>query len=189
MNQNPYAAAPALRQPDPRGPHQQQPVYPGGAESVVDQNSDFNGRYQTSNNLRVEGRAQGEIRCSGTLLVAEQGKVAATVVAQNVTIAGDFTGDIQCEGRFVLLPTARANGRVRTGSLMIQEGAVFTGEIRMEDPNAPQPRASAPASSRSARNAEKSASGGGAGNGGLNSLLDEPAPNGARSEAGSRTSD
>ena len=41
------------------------------AESRVDRDSHFNGLYETRQNLRIEGLAEGEIRCEGTLTVAE----------------------------------------------------------------------------------------------------------------------
>ncbi len=112
------------RQPDQAAPF---------SESLVDGNSEFNGRYHSNTNLRIDGKAQGEISCTGMLVISENARVEARIQAQNVTIAGQYRGEVDCSGRFVLLPSARAGGQVKTGSLVIQEGAVFNGEIRMTD--------------------------------------------------------
>ena len=37
------------------------------SESLVDSDSHFDGLYKTEQNLRVEGQAEGEIQCQGTL--------------------------------------------------------------------------------------------------------------------------
>jgi cytoskeletal protein CcmA (bactofilin family) len=133
MNQNPYPGGGA---PMARGLETGR-VPAAAGESVVDENSDFNGRYHSNNNLRIEGRAQGDISCNGTLIIADQAQVKAQIQTLNVTISGEYEGDVQCEGRFVLMPSARVVGRVKAAILVIQEGALFSGEIRMLDPNAP----------------------------------------------------
>ncbi|MCC7352204.1 MAG: hypothetical protein IT330_00500, partial [Anaerolineae bacterium] len=40
------------------------------SESKIDRDSHFNGLYETKQNLCIEGIAEGEIHCNGTLTVA-----------------------------------------------------------------------------------------------------------------------
>lgn len=105
----------------------------GEGESTIDSSSAFDGVLRTAHNLRIEGQAKGEVYCDGTLYIAEGGMVDARVVSANITVAGGLTGEILCQGKLQLLPTGRVSGRVATASLIIQEGAIYEGELRMSN--------------------------------------------------------
>ncbi len=104
-----------------------------GEESTIDRSSAFDGVLRTANNLRVEGHAKGEVYCDGTLYIAESGQVDARVVSANITVAGSLTGEILCQGKLQILPSGRVSGRVATAALVIQEGAIYEGELRMSN--------------------------------------------------------
>ena len=99
--------------------------------SIVDRNSHFDGLYKTTADLMVEGRANGEIQCEGTVTVAEGASVEATISARTVVIAGTAAGQITCIEQFILKPTGRITGKVTAASIMVEEGAFFEGEFRM----------------------------------------------------------
>jgi cytoskeletal protein CcmA (bactofilin family) len=104
-----------------------------GEESIIDRSSAFDGVLRTSRNLRVEGQAKGEIHCEGTLYVDEGAEVNARIVAANVSVAGNLSGEITCRGRLQILPTGRVSGKLATARLVIQEGAIYEGELRMSN--------------------------------------------------------
>ena len=115
----------------------------GGEESLIDRSSAFDGVLRTARNLRVEGQAKGEVYCDGTLYIEEGGQVDARVVSANITVAGSLTGEVTCHGKLQILPTGRVTARVATATLIIQEGAIYEGELRMsnldEEPSVPLP--------------------------------------------------
>ena len=104
-----------------------------GEESIIDRSSAFDGVLRTSRNLRVEGQAKGEIHCDGTLYVDEGADVNARIVAANISVAGNLSGEITCRGRLQILPTGRVSGKLATARLVIQEGAIYEGELRMSN--------------------------------------------------------
>ncbi|HEU5328222.1 MAG: bactofilin family protein [Thermomicrobiales bacterium] len=104
-----------------------------GEESVIDRSSAFDGVLRTSRNLRIEGQAKGELYCDGTLYVDEGAQVNARVVSANIAVSGTLTGEITCHGKLQIMPTGRVSGRVATASLIIQEGAIYEGELRMSN--------------------------------------------------------
>ena len=116
-----------------------------GEESTIDRSSTFDGVLRTARNLRVEGQARGEVYCDGTLYIEEGGQVDARVVSANITVAGSLTGEVTCHGKLQILPTGRVTARVATATLVIQEGAIYEGELRMsnldEEPSVPPPSA------------------------------------------------
>ena len=101
------------------------------AASVVDRGSAFEGTFRSQKDLRVEGELKGTVACTGTLFVAEGAMVSATIDAEHVTVAGDIHGEVRCRGRLQILPSGRVRARVATGTLVIQEGAIFEGELEM----------------------------------------------------------
>ena len=117
------------------------------AASVVDRGSSFEGTFRSQKDLRVEGELKGTITCDGTLFVAEGAVVSATIDAEHVTVAGDLHGEVRCRGRLQILPSGRVRARVATGSLVIQEGAIYEGELEMAgmERSAPRPLRTRPA--------------------------------------------
>jgi len=101
------------------------------SESRVDSDSHFDGLYKTQQNLRIEGIAEGEIQCEGTLTVAEGARVKATVTASTITIAGELEGEVMCRGVFQIMPTGRVDATVSARRLIVQEGGLYNGEFHM----------------------------------------------------------
>ena len=102
-----------------------------GNESVIDPHARFNGKYVSDRDLRIEGEANGEIECSGTLVISPQAKVRSAITAANVIINGDYEGDVNCGGRFEIGSTGRVKGKVRAQVLVVREGAHFEGGVMM----------------------------------------------------------
>ena len=124
-----------------------------GNESWIDPHSRFNGKYVSDRDLRIEGEAQGEIECQGTLFLSPQARVRASVKAQNAVINGDYEGDVDCHGRFEIGSTGRVKGTIKSQVLLIKEGAFFEGSVTMSREAAPTPAASASKSAAAAESA------------------------------------
>jgi cytoskeletal protein CcmA (bactofilin family) len=102
-----------------------------GNESVIDPHARFNGKYVSDRDLRIEGEAQGEIECQGTLIISPQARVRSAITAHNVIINGDYEGDVDCGGRFEIGSTGRVKGKVKTQVLVVKEGAHWEGSVIM----------------------------------------------------------
>src|SRR5215208_4301441 len=102
-----------------------------GTASLVDRHSAFDGNFRSQRDLRVEGELKGTVTCEGTLFISEGASTAATVEAEHITVAGELTGEIRCRGRLQILPSGRVRASVATGSLVIQEGAIYEGQLEM----------------------------------------------------------
>jgi cytoskeletal protein CcmA (bactofilin family) len=143
-----------------------------GNESVIDPHARFNGKYVSDRDLRIEGEAQGEIECQGTLIISPQARVRSAIKAHNVIINGDYEGDVDCGGRFEIGSTGRVKGNIKTQVLVVKEGAHWEGGVVMtREPGArPAPGsqpaaggATAPTSSRGGGNAQGGTGGSGGG--------------------------
>jgi cytoskeletal protein CcmA (bactofilin family) len=107
------------------------PVASFDTASLVDRHSAFDGNFRSQRDLRVEGELKGNVTCEGTLFVAEGATIAASVDAEHITVAGELAGEIRCRGRLQILPSGRVRAAVSTGSLVIQEGALYEGQLQM----------------------------------------------------------
>ena len=99
--------------------------------SLIDRHSAFDGVFRSQRDLRVEGELKGNVTCEGTLFVSEGATIVATVEAEHITVAGELSGEIRCRGRLQILPSGRVRASVSTGSLVIQEGAIYEGQLEM----------------------------------------------------------
>jgi cytoskeletal protein CcmA (bactofilin family) len=109
------------------------------AFSLVDRYSSVEGTFATRRDLRIEGEMRGTLRCQGLLYVAEGADVDATVEAANIAVAGQLRGTITCHGKLHIMPTGRVLATVSTDSLVINEGAIYEGELRMANDGTPVP--------------------------------------------------
>ena len=128
-----------------------------GNESVIDPHARFNGKYVSDRDLRIEGEAQGEIECQGTLIISPQARVRSAIKAHNVIVNGDYEGDVDCGGRFEIGSTGRVKGNIKTQVLVVKEGAHWEGGVTMtREPGSrpaaqPAPAGQAASSSGSSR--------------------------------------
>jgi cytoskeletal protein CcmA (bactofilin family) len=132
-----------------------------GNESVIDPHARFNGKYVSDRDLRIEGEAQGEIECQGTLIISPQARVRSAIKAHNVIVNGDYEGDVDCGGRFEIGSTGRVKGNVKTQVLVVKEGAHWEGGVTMTREPGARPSAPAPQSGQPAQRGGGNAQGGG----------------------------
>jgi cytoskeletal protein CcmA (bactofilin family) len=114
-----------------RGFGAQAPADAPESMSVIDQYSNFDGTYNSTRDLRIEGQVKGTIECRGTLHIAQGANVSAQVEAENISVAGELDGEITCRGKLQLLPSGRVTGKINTVTLVIHEGAFYEGELEM----------------------------------------------------------
>jgi cytoskeletal protein CcmA (bactofilin family) len=100
--------------------------------AFIDQGSEFEGKLNFKDTVRIDGSFRGEITSENTLLVGETGQIDATIHSQAVVVCGVVTGDIIAGQRVMLHKGARVDGDITTPNIVIEEGAVFNGQISMK---------------------------------------------------------
>lgn len=80
-----------------------------------------------SESMRIDGAVIGDIDIDGLLNVSETGRVDGNIIAGSARIAGRIYGNIQCRNAIQLAATADVTGDVLTSTLIVDEGAVFSG--------------------------------------------------------------
>ncbi len=103
----------------------------GGLTAFIDQGSEFEGKLSFRDTVRIDGCFRGEIASENTLIVGESGEIHATIRSNMVVISGTVVGNVHAACKLVLHKTARVNGDVETPSLIVEEGAVLNGHLKM----------------------------------------------------------
>ena len=104
---------------------------PGGLTAFIDRGSNFEGKLSFQDTVRIDGRFSGEITSENTLIVGESGEIHAKIKSSTVAISGAVEGDIVATKRLVLHKTAQLVGDVETPCFVIEDGAVFNGQVKM----------------------------------------------------------
>ena len=88
------------------------------------------GEVRSNEHLIIEGRVEGRVMVpEHGLAIGKHGNVSSEIMARTITVLGTVQGKITATDRVELLPTGRAEGRIVTGSLIIDEGAYFKGMV------------------------------------------------------------
>ena len=101
------------------------------AESLVDSHSSFDGKYETAQDLRVQGTVSGEIACGGMLTIEQGATANASILARDAIVRGRVDGQIVCKGRLLITATAIVTGTVKAGAVVVEEGASLNGTVEM----------------------------------------------------------
>lgn len=118
------------------------------APSILSSDLQVNGNMETSGDVQVEGRVDGDIRAH-LLTVGEGATVKGEIVADDVIVNGRVIGRVR--GLKVrLTSTARVEGDVIHKTIAIESGAHFEGSVqRQDDPlNGPAKDGNKPASAK-----------------------------------------
>jgi cytoskeletal protein CcmA (bactofilin family) len=105
----------------------------GALTAFIDQGSSFEGRLSFKDTVRIDGHFSGQISSENTLVVGETGIIEADVQSQIVIVSGTVAGDIVAGKKIVMHKTGRIDGNVQTPSLIMEDGAVLNGQLKMSD--------------------------------------------------------
>ena len=111
--------------------------------TVLARDDSLSGKLQMSGNGQVLGNFSGEIECSGELTVGPDAHVEADIRTARITVAGYVRGNVVATSRLKIMSTGRLEGDARVGALVVQEGGVHVGVIRVHPEGVPESEMSA----------------------------------------------
>jgi cytoskeletal protein CcmA (bactofilin family) len=113
----------------------------GGQEpplTLLSEGDAFEGRLEMKGDGHLMGSFHGEIECAGELLVGPDARVNANVRAVHVTISGLVAGNLVARGRLKITATGQLRGDAQVASLIVQEGGVHYGSLRVHPEGVPE---------------------------------------------------
>jgi cytoskeletal protein CcmA (bactofilin family) len=102
-----------------------------GQVNMIGQGTVVEGTLHAESDIRVSGRVEGTLRVDGKAMIAQEGMIDGELTAANADVAGSIQGEVQVGESLLLKSSARIDGNIETERLVVEEGALFTGECRM----------------------------------------------------------
>ena len=96
-----------------------------GAGTVIE------GEIKSNGDLRVDGKIIGSVTSKAKVVIGNTGLVEGDVNCQNADISGSVKGKTMVNETLFLKSTAKVNGDIVTGKLVVEVGASFTGNCNM----------------------------------------------------------
>src|SRR4030042_6890433 len=79
----------------------------------------FEGKMSFEGVFRLEGKFEGEIFESGTLIIGESAVVKGNIEVNTIIINGLVEGEINAKGRVEIHPTGKFNGKIFAPTLVV----------------------------------------------------------------------
>jgi cytoskeletal protein CcmA (bactofilin family) len=98
----------------------------------------LSGKLQLRSGGQILGNFSGQVECDGDLWIGSEAHVEADIRSDKVTIAGFVRGNIVASSRLKITSTGRLEGDAKVGALVVLEGGVHHGVIRVHPEGVPE---------------------------------------------------
>ncbi|MCQ2312141.1 MAG: polymer-forming cytoskeletal protein [Paludibacteraceae bacterium] len=105
---------------------------PGTLYNALTAGSKIIGTIIADSDIRIDGTVEGELNCSGKVVIGEQGKLKGTISCQNAEILGNLDGKIDVKNTLALRASGVIKGEVNTQILIVEPNAQFNGSCSMK---------------------------------------------------------
>ena len=89
------------------------------------------GLIQSPDAIYIAGNVNGEIRSDRAIHILKGAAIVANLYAPDIQIFGIVEGHVTATHELVMNPTARVYGDVSCKSLVLEEGALYSGVLRI----------------------------------------------------------
>ena len=100
--------------------------------------------------VRVEGKIEGSIKATKSVVVGKGGRITGDIETQDVVVAGTVIGTVAGASRVELQETCKIEGDIRSRRVKLEEGGQIEGRLHMtgkaadETPTAPAGKGASP---------------------------------------------
>jgi len=106
--------------------------------TVLGRDDALSGRLLLKGGGQLLGNFSGQVECDGDLMIGPEAHVEADIRSARVTIAGFVRGNVIAVNRLKITSTGRLEGDAKVGALVVQEGGVHKGVIRVHPEGVPE---------------------------------------------------
>lgn len=94
--------------------------------------TEYQGQLNFNGTVRLDGRFTGDITSDGKLILGKEARLEGTVAVKELVVHGLLTGQAVVTQRTILHQDAKVSGTLTTPALVMEEGALLQGELRMD---------------------------------------------------------
>ena len=99
--------------------------------SVIGPGMEITGDIKCDGTVRVEGKVEGSIRATKSVVVGQTGSVTGDIETQDVVVGGAVTGTVVGASRVELHDTCRVRGDIQSRRIKLDEGGHVEGRLHM----------------------------------------------------------
>src|SRR5712691_2374476 len=103
----------------------------GGIGAFLDEGTDIEGKYACTGTVMLNGKLQGEINATDTLIIGSNASIHAIVQAGSLIVHGEIVGNVTASKRVELKRGARVTGDIEAPVIMMEEGVFLEGQCHM----------------------------------------------------------
>ncbi len=97
----------------------------------------YHGQFNFQGVVRIDGGVIGDIISDGVLVLGEEGTVEGRIRVAELMASGRIVGDVEATRRVVLHKSANLCGNLLSPAVVVEDGAVVNGLVRMTLPDQP----------------------------------------------------
>lgn len=106
--------------------------------TIVGDHAVLDGKFKISQSIEIDCELKGKLTVDGKLTIQGNGFVSADVKTTEAEIIGKYEGNMEATGNVEIKETGIAMGNIKTDSLIINKGGIFSGNVtRISDEQAP----------------------------------------------------
>lgn len=99
--------------------------------SVVAPGMTILGDVMCDGTVRVEGKVEGSIKATKSVVVGKDGRITGDIETQDVVVAGTVIGTVAGASRVELQETCKIEGDIRSRRVKLDEGGKIEGRLYM----------------------------------------------------------
>ncbi len=103
----------------------------GGLHNSLATGTIIKGNIRAEEDFRIDGTVEGNIECSGKVVIGPSAVVIGHINCQNAELMGKIQGNIRAEGTLCLKNSVIYSGDIVAKNLEIETGAIFNGTCSM----------------------------------------------------------
>ena len=93
----------------------------------------FKGTLSFEGTVRIDGKFEGQVNTSDTLVIGETGDMKANVNVGTLVCKGRLQGAVVASEKIEMHPASKITGNIQTPALSIELGAVLDGQLNMTE--------------------------------------------------------
>ena len=99
--------------------------------SIIGEGTRFRGEFDLSGLLRIDGDFSGTIRTKGKILIGQSGRAECNIYAETIVVGGLVRGNLFSTEKVVILSTGMMIGNICAPRLVVEEGVILNGNVRI----------------------------------------------------------
>ena len=104
-----------------------------GTTCVIAPGTRIEGKFTTTEDVRLDGVIVGEVNCAKRMVMGESGTVEGNIITVDSAVRGKVKGEIKVSGTLHLHETAKIDGIIVARKMVVESGASYSGECKVGD--------------------------------------------------------